>query len=232
MPLSALSCVLYALFLVFSCPALQGQEIPAGVYSYREKVGEVITPFYWKLEEEDQRRIVSVYEKEKSFINICSADGATWQWQLKDPDKKHDIIAKRQGNELKISGIRNGKTYEETVELDDRPWYQPLSFSLRNFLGSKEKSISFWTIRADTIEVTSLEVEKMAEEEVVVNQKLMLAQKVELRAEGFYSHFWHGTYWYRKSDKLFLMYRSVQGLPGTAETLVELMAEPGLHEKL
>lgn len=226
MQLFSLRCILCAVVFVFSCPALQGYELPTGVYSYRETVGGMITPFYWKVEEQGKKRIVSVYENEKSFINLCSADGATWQWQLKDPDKKHDIIAKRQGNELTLSGVRNGETYEETVELDERPWYQPLSYSLGNFLRSDEKSRSFWMIRADTVEVTTLEVEKKGEEEIFVNQKAVVAQKVVLRPEGFYAHFWHGTYWFRKSDKIFLMYRSVQGLPGTAETVVELMGEP------
>lgn len=31
-------------------------------------------------------------------------------------------------------------TYQETVELDERPWYQPLSYSLRQFLGSERES--------------------------------------------------------------------------------------------
>ncbi len=56
-----------------------------------------------------------------------------------------------------------------------------------------------------------------------------MAQRVRLCAEGFRSLLWHGTYWYRKSDKLFLMYRSVQGSPGTPETVVELIAEPELE---
>ncbi len=226
---STLSCFVTALMLFpLSC---QGQEIPAGVYSYRQTEGEVVTPFYWKVEKQGPQRLVSVYEKEKSFINLCAVDGATLEWQLKDPDKNLDITARRQGNMLNISGLRDGENYAETVDIDDRPWYQPLSYSLRKFLGSKETSMTFWTIRADTVEVTSLEVEKMGEEVVVVNQKKILAEKVELRPEGFYSNFWHGTYWYRKSDKIFVMYRSVQGLTGTAETVVELMSEPGPQEK-
>jgi hypothetical protein len=86
--------------------------------------------------------------------------------------------------------------------------------------------MSFWTIRTDTVEATTLQVKKAGEEEIPVNGKKIMAQRVELRAEGFFSHFWHGTYWFRKSDKLFLMYRSVHGSPGTPETVIELMGEP------
>lgn len=226
MYISVLSCVLSGVVLILSSLNVHGKEVPPGVYTYRETAGKIITPFYWKVEEKEQQRLVSVYEKGKSFINLCSTDGATWQWQLKDSAKKNDINAKRQGNELKISGIRNGETYQETVELDERPWFQPLSYSLRAFLDSEQESITFWTIRADTIEVTSLQAEKQGEEEILINGKKTPAQIIEVHAEGFYAHFWHGTYWYRKSDNLFLMYRSVHGLPGTAETVVELTAEP------
>jgi hypothetical protein len=226
---SAFICLLSVAFLIFSSFTLQAKEISAGIYTYRETVGETTTSFYWKVEEKEQQKIVSVEEKGKSFINLCSDDGATWEWQLTDSDNKHDVIAKRQGNELTISGTCDGKTCEETVELDERPWYQPLSYSLRNFLSSDRKSISFWTIRADTLEVTTMKVEKQGEEEILINEKTIPAFKVELRAEGFYSHFWHGTYWYRKSDNLFLMYRSVHGPVGTPETIVELMKEPGVQ---
>jgi SAM-dependent methyltransferase len=98
----------------------------------------------------------------------------------------HNIIAERQGDELKISGVRYGEVYEETVELEERPWYQPLSYSLRNFLGSEAESMSFWTIRTDTVEATTLQVKKAGEEEITINGKRIMAQKVELRAEGLF----------------------------------------------
>lgn len=231
MYLSALCCILGALLFFVSPSVLFGKPAPAAIYTYRETVGEKITSFSWQVQEKAQQRIISVHEKKKSFTNICTTDGSTLQWRLKDPDQKSDIVASRQGNSLKISGTRNGEIYTQTVELDSRPWYQPLSYSLKDFLGSERQSMSFWIVRADTVDVIALEVEKKGEEEITVNEQTIPALKVEVRAEGFYSHFWHGTYWYRKSDKLFLMYRSVQGMPGSAETVVELTGEPGQPDK-
>lgn len=224
MRFSTISWALTAVFLICPSFVLQAKENAADVYTYQETVGEKVSSYSWQVEEKGPQRIISVYEKGRTFMNSCTPDGSTWQWQVKDD--KNDIIAKRQGNTLQISGIRNGESYNEIVEIDDRPWFQPLSYSLRTFLSSKETAMSFWTIRADSIEVTTLQVEKMPEEEILINNTPTLAQKVELRAEGFYAHFWHGTYWYRKSDKLFLRYRSVHGPVGTAETVVELLAEP------
>jgi hypothetical protein len=199
------------------------------VHSYRETVGNASIYFYWQIEETGQQRTIFVHEKNKAFVISCSDTGETRRYQVKDSDKNHDILAARQDDELKISGIRHGKVYSETVKLDKRPWYQALSYSLRTFLKSEDDAMTFWTIRNDTFEVTSLQAKKEGEEEVLVNGKKINAHKVVLRAEGFYASFWHGTYWYRKGDMLFLMYRSVHGLPGTPETVVELIEKAAVQ---
>ncbi len=200
-------------------------NISPGIYKYQESVGEKIIPFYWKVEKKDTLITVSVFEENKSFINVCSADGATLQWQLK-VSGKHDIVANRTGNLLNVSGTRNGKMYKKTVKIDERPWFQPLSFSIRNFLASDLTKMSFWIIRVDTIEPIAMKVEKKEDDKILFNNTLITAQKVEVRVEGFYSPFWHGTYWYRKSDKLFLKYKSIHGPPGTKETIVKLIKLP------
>ena len=139
---------------------------------------------------------------------------------------KHDIIAARKGDSIHIEGMRFGKEYSKTINIDERPWYQPLSFSLGDFLDSGATKTSFWIIRADEIKVIALTAEKMGAEDVFFNGSGIPAQKIEVRADGFYSSFWHATYWYRKSDNLFLRYQSTHGLPGSAETIVELVQIP------
>lgn len=224
---SVVGVVLLTIFPV----TVQGQDTPAPVHSYSETVGNASTYFYWQMEETGRQRTISVQEKNKTFVISCSDKGETRRYQVEDSDNNHDILAERQDDELVISGIRNGKVYSETVKLDERPWYQALSYSLRTFLESENESMTFWTIRNDTFEVTSLQAEKKGEEEILVHGEKMNAHKVVLRAEGFYASFWHGTYWYRKGDMLFLMYRSVHGLPGTPETVVELMEEATVQEE-
>lgn len=192
------------------------------VYTYQEKVGDKIIPFYWHTEQEDDQISVLVYEKEKSFVNVCRADGSTQQWRFTHKNR-HDISASRQGNIIQLSGTIEGEPLERTYEIDDRPWFQPLSFSLRGFLDSAEKKVSFWTIRVDSLKPVALVARKLGDEEVTLQGETVAAQKVELRAEGFYSPFWHADYWFRKKDNIFLMYRGVHGLPGTEETVVTLV---------
>lgn len=198
----------------------------AGTYSYRETVGDQVTPFTWSIEEEWGVVTITSYTERKSFVNRCLPSGDTVEWVIKDQAAGHDIRAIREKNLLHIRGTRKGKKYEETVALGSKPWYQPLSFSLHRFLRSSGNSISFWTVRSDKIEPIELEAVKKGEEKLQHNGKIVLAQKIEVRPTGLFSLFWHGTYWYRKSDQQFLLYRSVHGLPGTPETTVELITEP------
>ncbi len=197
-------------------------ESTSRVYTYQERVGDKIIPFYWKTEHQDDHVNILVYEEEKSFVNICRLDGATKQWRFTYKNR-HEISVLREGNTLRISGMKEGKSLDQDYEIDDRPWFQPLSYSLREFLDSDKTQISFWTIRIDSLKPVALVAQKIGDEIVTVQGKAVIAQKVELRADGFYSHFWHADYWFRKKDNIFLIYRGVHGLPGTDETVVTLI---------
>ncbi len=200
-------------------------SIPQGIFGYQEKVGDTIHSFNWQAEENDSGISITVQEDDKTFYNLCTANGDTLMWRIL-VEGKHNISAVRKGDTLHIEGTRFGNEYNKKVAIDKRPWYQPLSFSLGSFLNSSEEKTSFWVIRADKIEVIALTAEKLGVEDITFDGVSVPAQKVEIRADGFYSKFWHATYWYRKSDNLFLRYQSTHGLPGTDETIVELVETP------
>jgi hypothetical protein len=198
-------------------------RLPEGIFVYRESTGDQAALFEWRAEERQEGIVIWGLEKSKTFFNLCGPDGATRKWRYSEPGK-NEITARRIGNSLAIRGTRYGKEITKTVALDDRPWYQPLSFSLGKFLSSTEAQTSFWIIRADKIEVVAMTAEKVGEETLFFENGEVDAHKVEIRAEGFLAKMWHGTYWYRKSDNFFLRYQSVHGLPGSAMTTVELVS--------
>jgi hypothetical protein len=221
--LTALLCCTCVFFLPSPTPAdSPSNTLPAGVFNYLEKVGDTVSPFAWQAQNTKEGIVIRVEEEGKTFFNLCRPDGATLKWRF-IANGKHDITAERIDNTLSIRGTRLGEEFTETVQIDGRPWYQPLSFSLGNFLSSAEDKTSFWAIRADKIDVVALTAEKMGEESFLLDNKEFLTHKIEVRAEGFYAKFWHATYWYRKSDNLFIRYQSVHGLPGTDMTIVELL---------
>jgi hypothetical protein len=216
-------CIVLFLFVQSPLAAPLHNGLPEGIFVYQERTGDQAVLFEWRAEESEEGIVIWGVEKNKTFYNLCTPDGATREWRFDEPGR-HEITALRIGNSLVIRGIRLGEEISRTVALDDRPWYQPLSFSLGKFLGSAETRTSFWIIRADKIEVVAMTAEKIGEETILVDTEEVAASKVEIRAEGFLAKLWHGTYWFRKSDNFFLRYESVHGLPGTAETIVELVS--------
>ncbi|HSO09404.1 MAG TPA: hypothetical protein VLR45_05405 [Desulfoprunum sp.] len=54
------------------------------------------------------------------------------------------------------------------MTVDDRPWFQPLSFSLGAFLATPQSEVSFWMIRSDNLEVVAMQAAKGEVEEITV----------------------------------------------------------------
>ena len=218
------------LYLAATCDIVSAAA-SGSPYMYQERVGKKLTPFYWQKDVKGNRVLVSVWGRDTSFLNLCTSDGATLGYHLVNRIKDTDIYVRREGDVLQIGGIREGEKYKAAVEIDQRPWRQPLSFSLGTFLRSDRAYMSFWSVRADSVEPIALVVKKLGEEQLDFPVPGTMSVKLEVRAEGIYSHFWHGTYWFRRSDQLFLMYRAVNGFPGTPETVVRLVAEPERNKK-
>lgn len=191
---------------------------------YRETTGTAVKDFRWSRASSAGEEVVTVDEEGAAFVNRCDRAGRTLAWQY-DEGKQTAIRIVRDGNLLLISGLLKGKRVDATQPVDDRPWYQPLSFSLRAFLDSPAATVSFWMVRTDSLEAVTMQARKCGVEEVGVAGGRMRATRVEIRREGLLSSFWHATFWFREGDHLFVRYQGVHGPPGTRETLVQLMKE-------
>lgn len=213
-------------FLAMSGPA--GAVSTSQSYLYQEKNGEDVKEFRWNRSSTAQEELVTVYEKDATLVNHCDSTGQTLAWHFQQ-GKQTDIRASREGNLLKLTGILDGQRVERIETLDDRPWYQPLSFSLQGFLNSAEDRQSFWMVRSDNLELVTIHAEKQGVEEVSVSGRKVQATKVEIRKEGLFASLWHGDYWFRAGDNLFVRYQGVHGPPGTPETVVQLSGDLTIH---
>jgi hypothetical protein len=168
--------------------------------------------------------VIEVKEKDAIFVNHCDRFGKTHAWEFQKGSETAGHVV-RDGNVMRIAGVSRGKSIDSVQTIDERPWFQALSFSLRSFLDSHETKVSFWTIRSDNLEIVPMQAEKGEFEEIVVAGKKVLAQKVQLRREGFLAAFWQATFWFRKDDRVFVRYQGVHGSPGSDETVVQLSEE-------
>jgi hypothetical protein len=208
--------------LPFPATGLEPDSLDEGLYRYNTVTGDERTFFIWEKKQLGGLVKITVHDHTNSRVmeNTCQENGETVSWLVKDPER--EIRAERDTNALRVYGNDRGKVIDVSYAIDERNWFQPMSFSLTGFLFSDEKRVSFWTIRQDTLELLTIVAVKEGMETLEINGANIPAFKVEVRLEGFLSAFWHGSYWYRLENGQFLKYRAVNGPPGTPETVITL----------
>ena len=206
------------LFMAVASPA-------APVFRYLEQTGTDSFIFTWRLERERDTATLSVVQRQGSetFLSRNTAAGETLAWQyVHQPDT--DVRAEREDDRIRLSGRFQGKTVDEVHAIDDRPWFQPLSFSLRPLALDGQATAEFWTIRVDTLELVAMRAEAAGREEMdTVRGPRLTAARVVIRPDGVFSRLWRAEYWFRAEDGLFIRYRGTHGPPGTPETVISLL---------
>lgn len=66
---------------------------------------------------------------------------------------------------------------------------------------------------------------RIGEETITLDGCEVKTVHVRIRMDGFFSTLWHGDYWFRTKDWLFVRYQGRNGPPGTPETVIELAQE-------
>lgn len=190
-------------------------------YTYREVTGEESKEFSWQLLENGNQVMIIASAADEKLVNICREDGGTLRWHV-EQGTATNLQAERIGNTIFLRGRFQGKIVDKSIDIDDRPWFQPLSYSLRTFSGDDRKNLSFWTIRMDTLELVAMQAERWGMDVIQIAGKEIRARRVEIRKDGFFSAIWSANYWFRADDNIFVQYRGTHGFPGTPETRVTL----------
>ena len=135
-----------------------------------------------------------------------------------EPEKEF-MQAIREEDVIVVRGSRKGKAIEERFVVDQAPWFQATSLSLRKFVLSQDTRIAFWTLRPDTLKAMKLTATRVAQETIDAAGTSQAAVKVELRADGWRSAFWKSHYWFRASDGVLLRFEGQAG-PSPANRIV------------
>jgi len=210
------------LFIFFTAPA-EGFGIET--YDYLERIDTLSVKIFWQLEEKKDHIILRSIRAGEIHIYQCDLLGATLQWELKNPGTNTDIVARREKRSILINGTFEGESIDKKVSIDGAPWYQPMSFSLTSFIKSDKSSVEFWSLRPNDLLSYKMKAKKKEIQLIKIHGKEVEVQKVKVSLTGFRSMFWHGYYWFRKVDGLFMKYEGVNGPPGTPKTIIELIRE-------
>jgi hypothetical protein len=144
----------------------------------------------------------------------------TLRWEVVDNENNTDLVATRKNNIITIEGQFKGETVAKTIEIDDCPWYQATSLSLRDLIASSDSERIFWTIRLDTLSAHKLKATKKEVEKIESGGAWKQVQRVRLRPDGFLAPFWKSDYWFTLPENVFYRFEGPSGPPGSPMTIV------------
>lgn len=157
--------------------------------------------------------------------HVSRHDGAlaTLEWEFLEPARNTMVTARREGDRIELRGTYRGRAVRRSLEIDHAPWYQAISLSLRPFSIGAASEVEFWTLRPDTFSVYRVRARKAGTELIAHAGQKVETVKVVIRLAGAKEILWHGSYWYRVSDGLFMRYEGATGLFGAGKCTISLI---------
>jgi hypothetical protein len=189
-------------------------------YRYEETIGDVAKEFQWCLDKSEPMRLLYQCADETDITRI-DASFATVQWEMEKKSDGTSLHARRLPDAIIIQGRWKGQQINKKLPIDDAPWYQATSCSFRPFVLSSRKEIRFWTVRYDTLKAHKIRAVKKRRQVLHLNGAEEDAVEVELRLSGMLALFWKCSYWFRRSDGVFLRFEGPSGPPGAPDMVVE-----------
>nr|CBX30245.1 hypothetical protein N47_D30540 [uncultured Desulfobacterium sp.] len=196
------------MFVLFPVSA---QPIETETHHYLERTGSKTSPVEWKFEKGVVPKITWVGSDE-TITTWSNPSLETVKWVVDKPGQNTLITVQRTNNDLIINGVLKGSPLEKKVKIDNLPWFQAISISLRPFIISKDSALEFWTFQPDTLKIYKLRALKVSADVLKINSNTIKAQKVKISLTGILSVFGECFYWFTKDDGVFIRYEG----PGTS----------------
>jgi hypothetical protein len=158
---------------------------------------------------------------------LTAADLSTLAWTFSDPERQMELDARLQGEAIILSGAFDGKKVEKKFSAAGPPWNQLFQMGLGPFAISSDNKYQFRSIGTQgpgEMKIGKFTVTHENEEKILLGGKEIAAVHLRISLSGLLSIFWHGDYWYRRSDGRFLRYRG-KNRPGGPVAVSELSGE-------
>lgn len=200
--------------------AARSSAADSASYRYRQTCGQEISEFVWKLIKTSNIQIQTLSNEEVQ-TTVCNPIGDTIEWRYNNTQA--NVRAVNQDEAIRIEGMLKNKFINENHAVDSNPWFQTLSFSMRQVIQADRNDMTFWMIRPDNLELNKMKADRLSPEAIHLNGKTVSAEKIRIRLDGMLGAFWSGYYWFRRTDGVFIQYKGVHGPPGTPTTVVQLL---------
>jgi len=129
---------------------------------------------------------------------------ATLEWSVQSPGQNTDYSGWREENVLVVRGTLRGEVVDESIEIDDKPFYLNPSFNLQSFARSGREKLEFRTLRPDKLSEHKMKVKVEERTTIEIQGKEYSAVRLKWGLTGFKSYFFNQNLWFRESDGVFL----------------------------
>ena len=116
-------------------------------------------------------------------------DYDTRRWQVTVENEHTHFSAERIDQSIIIRGIFKGEPVDKQLAIDERPWYQATSLSLRGLIASGDSERVFWTIRMDTLTAHKIRAVKKGVESVEFDGSQKALLRIRLSLPGMLAPF-------------------------------------------
>jgi hypothetical protein len=159
-----------------------------------------------------------------------AADLTTREWTFSDPARRLELAAVVRGEDIVLSGSFQGKKVEKRFDADGAPWNQLFQMGLGLFALSGRGKMQFRSIGTEgpgELKIGKMTVTRQDDEAIALHGEKVVAVHLRISLSGLLSIFWHGDYWYRRSDGRFLRYRGKNRSGGPVAVSELVREEPG-----
>jgi len=189
------------------------------IHHYREITGTFSEEVCWHLIRSDTL-ILTYTSPTERHVTTTDPGYRTISWQVTDAADRTNFVAERQGDTIVIEGLFKGEPIHQILDIDNAPWYQATSLSLRGLIASDDPQRVFWTIRPDTLTPHKIKAAKKEIETVASEENPKKLQHIRLRATGMLAPFWKSDYWFALPGGIFQRFEGPSGPPGSPMTVV------------
>ena len=151
----------------------------------------------------------------------------TLSWAFRVPADGTDLVAKRTGTAVTVSGRFKGRPFQKTFDTGGAPWYEYQELSLDAFGAGPAQGILFATIDRAAMKLVRFRAQKKGLAEISIQGRTERAVESVLLVEGIPEFLLRARLWQRQSDGRYLrLFVPPFGGMG-ASTLIELAGESG-----
>jgi len=135
----------------------------------------------------------------------------TLRFRVVNIEEKTDYVGERKERSIFIRGQFKGERIEQTMTIDERPFYYNPKIGLAAFVRSGEDQGRFWGFQNKELIVYPMKAVNKGLDMISVNGKNVKAVRVHWAVDDFRSVFFRRTYWFRRPDGLYLKQKTDGG---------------------